>query len=73
MATLSELLLQLAKEDPGQLEADETPEEWVASMRLNKNPAGRFKTSVIKFRDALENAEGPASDAIRAKLNELIE
>ena len=73
MATLSELLLELAKEDPDQLEAEETPAEWAASMMLNKNPGGRLKTAILKFRDVIENAEGPASDAIRLKLRELSE
>ena len=73
MTSLSKLLVEVAREDPLQLEADETPEEWAASMMLNKNPAGRMKKSRLTFLDTMQSAEGAAAETIRVQLRALIE
>ncbi len=73
MTKISELLVEVARQDPMQLEAGETPEEWAASMMLNKNPAGRMKKAILLFMTALEGAEGPAVETIRGQLRDLIE
>ena len=73
MAKISELLVEVARQDSLQLEAGETPEEWAASMMLTKNPAGRMKKAALVFLEALQTAEGPSVEAIRAQLREFTE
>jgi hypothetical protein len=68
MTSLSELLVEVAREDPLQLEANETPEEWASSMMLGRNPGGRIKKAVQAFLVQIQSAEGPAAETLRSQL-----
>ena len=73
MTKISDLLAQVAREDPVQLEAQESPEEWATSMMLAKNPAGRMKKAALQFLEALQTAEGPTVETIRSRLRDFTE
>jgi hypothetical protein len=73
MITMSDLLKEFVKADPSQLEKDETADDWVASMWMARNPAGKLRKAAKEFLRTFDEDDGPAAGKIRALVTPLIE